>query len=248
MSADNDDQSSPVPRAANRLTIAHLLLWMTMTAVVLAAVADFLPLAAREAPLQVNGRRPVPTIERVLAFAAAPAYGAALAGVFVAIGNLTASRRTFPEQPGHWLLLMVSIVPLAVGAVWLLDVPPEHENGAMAVALIALALLAATAGTLVPEPKQWHVAFVMGSAGLTIVALKFVALANGGDEATLGLGYVFGGAAALAVACAAAQALIAAVVDWSAAESRDAFHWIGIGVFAIALAHGLAIFAIQADW
>jgi predicted ferric reductase len=76
------------------------------------------------------------------------------------------------------------------------------------------------------------------------VALKFFALASGGDEVTLGLGYVFGGAAALAVTLAAALAMTAAVIDWFAADRRDAFHWAGVLALVIALAHGLTLLAM----
>jgi len=91
-----------------RLSIAHLLLWMAGTAVALTYFRQFF----------WNGdsgdaaRNQLQLAQRVFACLQAPFYGAAISSVPLAVWQWCRGNRSFPTQPGHWLLLLqgVSIV------------------------------------------------------------------------------------------------------------------------------------------
>ena len=124
------------PQPANRLSIAHLLLWTATTALVLAGLQRMwhsdLPRMSPEPPesdvvvelggvrILDKGRsafRQMQLLERSLSFLAlafSPAYGAALAAAGLAAWRMATRRGGFPAQPGHWLLLAVASITLAM--------------------------------------------------------------------------------------------------------------------------------------
>src|SRR5262245_9542230 len=103
---------------ANRLSIAHLLLWTTMTALVLmfvrAVYAPGVMPPELDDALRINIERQSQLQMSVL-LVFSPAYGAALSSLCLTAWRLATRRFGFPTQPGHWLLLMVAVFPLSVG-------------------------------------------------------------------------------------------------------------------------------------
>ena len=130
-------QPTAATAEGNRLSIAHLLLWITTTA----AVFGFLQRHSPESSPPVSSgdarldqiREQVREVERwefisMLTFA--PAYGVTLAGVILAAWRVATRRFGFPTQPGHWLLLLLAIIPAMAMVISLFESasPGSHRN------------------------------------------------------------------------------------------------------------------------
>ena len=231
--------TTPEPLLAaqsNRLLLAHLLLWMTTSAMALACIQG-------SAPWNQGAERPEALdmtsalgLQRVLTLAAAPIYGIALAGAALAAWRLITLRHGFPTEPGHWLLLHIAVVPLVAAGDWLLKLPRTNDHQAIAVALGALAFVAVSAGSFFTKPMRWHLPFIMAGAGFIVLALQYWNLGEALDG--YGVDYYFAGGAKLMVLAALILIAGAVAVDLYTRTSYDVFHWIGVVTLGIALLHG----------
>ena len=86
---------APEEQPRNRLSIAHLMLWMLGTAI---ALGLYRLVAGQEQLARVTMAWNVYAL--VYALLAGPKIG----GMFLAVGRRLAGRGGFPTQPGHWLL------------------------------------------------------------------------------------------------------------------------------------------------
>jgi len=229
--------AEPLPAAhGNRLLLAHLLLWMTTSAMALACIQGSAPwnqeVERPEAPEITSALG----LQRVLTLAAAPIYGITLAGAALAAWRVITLRHGFPTQPGHWLLLHIAVVPLVAAGDWLLRLPRTSDHRAIAVALGALALVAASAGSFFNKPVRWHLPFIMAGAGFIVLALQYW---NLGEELDgFGVDYYFAGGAKLMVLIALLLIAGAVAIDLYTKTSYDVLHWIGVVTLGIALLHG----------
>src|SRR6266481_4184363 len=106
----------------NRLSIAHLLLWMATTGAALVCLqqykprppetigfASFLSQARTQEELKIEMDKRRQEIWRVwnaqylIGLSFSPVYGAAAAGAVLAAWRIVTRRFGFPDQPGHWL-------------------------------------------------------------------------------------------------------------------------------------------------
>jgi len=228
----------PPPAPANRLSIAHLLLWTATTAVVLGfirhAAPHFTPTSATTAQHALYL-----WLQYSLLYAVSPAFGAVLAGMVLAIWRLATRRFGFPAQPGHWLLLILFVIPLVVGAVWLRL--PEH--GGIVVVFVTLILLTALSSAAVVQtrrPTRWRLTFALAAWGL------------GGIVVSLALQFVFATPAAtmpavlggLSVVSGVMAGLAAGILDLTAPERYDTFHWTGVATLAALAAYPLLAWLI----
>jgi len=102
--------------AGNRLGIAHFLLWLAATAVVLTA---FRPVLSDNVfPIAGSSGGRFSSHEHFVACVAvatiAPIWGAALAGLGLAGWRRVCGGALFPVYPGHWLLLVVGSGVVAI--------------------------------------------------------------------------------------------------------------------------------------
>lgn len=233
--------------APPRLSIAHLLLWMATTALVVALFpADWMRKLDSSTPLDQESFRQQmerrQTVEKVGAALVAPFYGAGLAAVVVA--TLRAVRREpgFPAAPGHWLLLHVGLGFLAFADAYhksrgsryvkfeLLN--PEFDPVSLLLFLVFVAQLIVALGAAVqPQPWRWRLAFGIYLGGVAALIggmlLGWQGLAN---EFWLGL-------AGIVAANGAAFAIFAAARDLFRRERYDLFHWLGVIVLIAVAAH-----------
>ena len=114
--------------ARQRLSIAHLLLWMAGTAIALAFFRTFF---AGDQPAGVQA--PL----RFFALLQAPIVGAALGSLPLAVWQALHGKRGFPHQPGHWLLVLQGISFLAGIIVTLITQPAEPPIGYSQLSLTA---------------------------------------------------------------------------------------------------------------
>ncbi|MDX1946075.1 MAG: hypothetical protein SFU86_11815 [Pirellulaceae bacterium] len=217
----------------NRLSIAHLLLWMTATALVIAAVEppEERPApASKSAKLQSWVRQSAP---KILVLLIAPLAGMGLAAQVLSIWRGYRLQEFFPSQPGHWLLMLIgrlTALVVFVGFGWRIansfDLPELMPllNGVLMVAFLILALgwLAQVIGD-VREPWHWHLVFRIFAWWLLVGVLLPSCLAELSP--------------AFAVFSIALIVTPPAVVVWAAGcdlHQRlpcDIFHWCGIGAF-----------------
>jgi hypothetical protein len=245
--------AAPIP--VNRLTLAHLLLWITMTAWVLSffqpqrAVRLEAAAAPDAGPTQVE---PIPLfsvprwVEIASMLALGPASGAGAAGVALCLWRIAARRFGFPTQPGHWLLLLI-------GGDWILvqvlDVatrlgPIGRQSGdlhLLGAEILGAALM--TAAVCHPQfPARWRIAFGLAACGSILGAAMMVVYLIAGavgkppdslESVALPIftGLMF--VALLALLGSVGTALVAGIVDCFHPEGFDLFHWAGILAFGI---------------
>jgi hypothetical protein len=158
----------------NRLSIAHLLLWMATTGAVLA-------LGHRNKPLPVdkNGidNRQQQMVRQwnaryYVTLTFAPAAGAAYAGVVLACWRTATRQFGFPTQPGHWILLgMSGMFALAAVRPYLIWLIPEVAD--ITISATASGFFIAISIAL-REPLRWRITFGMLGCAFGIALLAFV--------------------------------------------------------------------------
>lgn len=232
-----------MPTAANRLTIAHLMLWTAMTAIVLGFIRHiaphYTPTSAATPQFALNL-----WLQYLLLFAVSPAYGAALAGLQLAIWRLLTRRFGFPSQPGHWLLLVLAIIPIYVVATWLLL--PSFDDVSLVfvcIGLVVATLLSLAAAMRIRRPTWWLPTFALAAGGLGGIALSVATWIAMGFETPPVAAFpaVLG---ALAVAGSIMAGLAAGILDLTAPERYDVFHWTGVATLAAFAAYPLLAWLI----
>ena len=239
------DGSSPAETPlVNRLTIAHLFLWITTTAVLLGCVLATNSVWSERQRLSSGmsdvegGYKDPPLVRsyRIAALVGTPIYGAAMAGAVLGLWRMATRRFLFPTQPGHWLLILIavfslqSLVPLGLLA------QSESTGGVIAfvqrIGCAALsAALAATAAMQVPF-LRWRILFWLCAAGFGAQLLELL------DLAAAPLGSMLGGMLAFALlSFAVPVSLVCSGIDLTMASHFDVFHWIGVVALFAAIAN-----------
>jgi hypothetical protein len=246
------------PAPYNRLSIAHLLLWIAGTALVVAlfpkgwlAGPDFV--GDREEYVSRIQRRQ--TFERLSVVAVAPCYGAAVASLLVAGVRLLWRRPGFPSLPGHWPLVNLGLWILIVGSIvhtaperdfssYNLHVVRQNLGAPLVILFVVLLAVAIQAVAAVREPRRWRVAlwWQLAAVALPVVALV---LSQFEHRPTLLI------ASMLVVLCwyiAALISVLAGLRDFISRERFDLFHWTGIVCLLGILAHPPLTWLIADVW
>src|SRR5262245_3923261 len=240
----------PVPSSAAstmRLSIAHLLLWMAGTSLVVALfpkgwLAGPDEFGSRELFLQRVAQRQ--TLERLSVVAGAPCYGAALASLLVAGVRLLWRRPGFPSLPGHWPLVNLGLWVLIVGAIvsnipdrsfsmYNLRVVGQNAGAPLVILLMLLLTVAVQAVLSVRQPLRWRIALGCQLAA-AVLPLVGVLLMNGLDRPLL---VIAGKLIMLCWYIAALVSVLAGLWDFIRRERFDLFHWVGVVSLLGILAH-----------
>jgi len=217
---------------ANRLSIAHLFLWITMTSVVLAIGQQMLRhgqlgdgIASDDTFSDVRAKWRVTTLVRI---AVSPAHGAALAGVTIALWRLCRGRQDFPVQPGHWLLMVIAALLFSTVAIWLLQrFVPGYAFWMVSLVLLVPAFAGAVAAIYSNE-RRWRFAFFLHALGFVAYAIGIFAFAALIDFGVfLGISLLIR-VPSVVVVTAFATGLAAAFWDLRLGIDRDFFHWVGV--------------------
>jgi hypothetical protein len=221
--------------AANRLGIAHFLLWLAATAPVLAA---FRPVLSNGESLLRGGGQRFPSHEHFAAFIAiatsAPICGAALAGFGLAGWRCLFGGIPFPSHPGHWLLLVVGS-----GVVALLPFPElvrfSGANEDVRRSLLAIApcaglvvslgiLIVATVRLRSSSPWQPLFLALAISCGVMLIGLVWDAarlrLHEQNEFVLALLGFAWSMVFVFALA-------VRSIIDLCEERRYDALHWVG---------------------
>lgn len=224
---------------ARRLSIAHLLLWMAGTA---ATLAFF-----REQFASPEDSRSIRLIQQAYAFLLAPFCGAALASLPLAAWDWCAGRRSFPCQPGHWLLVVHGVGFFALaGAVLRISIPREISSYDEVIWYVSLrevihllpTFFVALVPTLLVGGRRWRWMFSLMTAGY--------GLAGGFYAARLLFGHVplyeVGTSFLWILQTLSIFALVICVLgDRQAARHRDYLHTTGVVVRFAIVALGWAL-------
>jgi hypothetical protein len=222
-----------------RLSIAHLLLWLTTTSVALAVNQQVSKQLAREfgsidGPL-LSEMTTAWRLVVLAGYAAAPANGAALVGLFAAAVSLF-RRRNFPAQAGHWLLVVLGVSYLTHVLRWYgsnLTDWPHWASASFGTADAIPALLFVLSAVRCRTERRWLFTFVLLASGHLGRLLGMVLMLELRDIA------VFPGISlllivpALLLLCGYLMGLGSAFIDLLARTPRDAFHWIGVIVLLV---------------
>jgi hypothetical protein len=243
-------QSKPAV-VANRLQTAHLLLWITSTALVLSCHQ---PSRAMSQPVASDGpvKVEVPLfsvpkwVEIASIIALAPASGAGIASVALCLSRLALRRFGFPVQPGHWLLLLIGgevVLGLGLDMATRLGIIDRYRSDPF---LLGTALLAATLMTAAAwqsrSALRWRIAFGMVACGsmLTSTMMAVTWCYNALDdpppflESSTPIFSTLWSLALLTITGGLGMALVASVVDCFH-RGFDLFHWVGVIAFAVAI-------------
>jgi hypothetical protein len=247
--------STPRTPRLNRLTIAHLLLWMTTTAVVLVSLrsqqpppaerigfASFLHQARSEEEREILFKERQQQVWRrwnarhFVRLAFAPVSGVALAAAIMALWRAATSRFGFPVQPGHWLLVAIAgLIVLAALRSYLLSLISRDGTEWLITVIVTGLLMAITYFNR--EPFRWRIAFAWLTAGFGTTSFAFAiqCMSPAVEPSNLfGLGmFLIGLFPFVAILCTA--------FDIAQCGRYDIFHWIGIATLLGVLAHIVAL-------
>jgi hypothetical protein len=207
----------------NRLTIAHLMLWTLGSAIILGCFRALTDPAA-ELPEEVNRVLPFYQLGMSLAL------GAQVGGVLLFGWRRIAGRGGFPQQPGHWLLLVEGLSAIFVVAAYGLYQLLNWQDETSLYVYFALQipnLLVCTIGYGLalghtPADPPWRFAFGLCAllyGGLCLVHL----LAIGLWQFTADVRLSFGAWDVLGIVV-----LVVNFADRRTYSHRDFLHWVGI--------------------
>jgi hypothetical protein len=230
---------------ANRLSIAHLLLWTATTAAALA-------FANRVQEMRIDylgGYDAFPAayqrlrwIEDMLWYAVAPAYGAAIAATLLAVWHWSLRRGGFPSQPGHWVAVMLGVGASRVAGAYITSgILPEDMFIELGVLILGV-VLACLAAASTKGPRRWRTALLMNAGGHAALADAVVAGRAAGSPASLRTLILL---PALAIFAAMAAALLASLIDLVSRERFDLFHWIGVGSLWMIVVHPIVAIGLE---
>jgi hypothetical protein len=238
----------PTAAVGNRLSIAHLLLWMTMTAVVFGFLQPHVPPTEEQASTgnprfdeMVRRSREMQHWGFLSLLVFAPAYGATLAAVGLAGYRWVRRRFDFPAQPGHWLLFVLAVIPATACSVAVRG-PPLNEFPTFCCALLYVTIVSACAVVQIRKPQRWRWVFILAASAFLIVWVDV------GSDA-LSKGFVGPGMFAViglvVLICSLLTALACSVLDLTAAERYDMFHWTGIAILFATIGHVFVLWGID---
>jgi len=215
----NEQASDPPP--PERITIALLMLWTTLSAVLLAidrATGDYW-----------NGR--LGLFSQIVALFYVPLIGAGATAVALMLWRFANDGPSFPSQPGHWLLVIYGIT--SSGVVFLRTFILSNLNmlglGSWPYVGLAVGTLLVAAGlnylAMRKFTGRWRVSFAVGSTGAAIMVLSYLPVIADFRWSLWAyrLEFCIGWLVALTV--------VAAVLgDWRAGTKRDGLHAVGVFV------------------
>lgn len=220
--------------AANRLSIAHLLLWTATTAL---AVGTIMPDPV-DAPFQTDMPaefRAYLTRQqqqwRMATVLIGPALGAGLAALAIATWRLLRYEPDFPTQPGHWILMIVGMCTVVVMELHLIDRVRLDGFGSnfirtplfvfFCVTFLLPVITLAVAYSRVTEPLRWKRVFAIagGSVGLFFF--------SGCCVSPLGTP-LFPLIMSAILYATPISIVVAAVLDVRSGRTYDVFHWVGV--------------------
>lgn len=215
--------ADPLEPTPERLSIAHLFLWTTMSAALLGFDRALGLWGPRDSSREIFGQ--------VMAFCYAPLFGAGATAVVLAIWRRLRGGPSFPRQPGHWLLMvsgLSSITSLCLRALFAAVTterwwPVDFLVVRFFALFVGLVVLVTAARSV---SGYWRVPFWIGvgSALLSLLGSVFFVV----DEFWLVRNFdTF--LYALLTVCV----LTCCAIDLAKHTPRDYLHWAGIGVRVI---------------
>jgi|GEM_PF-5869646 hypothetical protein len=225
----NAAQSPP----ANRLTIAHLLLWTATTALAIGTIMPD-PIDApfpSDMPDQVRGYLMREQQQwRVATVVTGPVLGAGLAALAMTIWSRFRREPGFPAQPGHWILTIVGACTVAAMYIRLFERPFGLSSDFIRLLLIVMfwatfllpVIILVVAYFRVAKPVRWKRVFAIA---IVSVALLFL----GGCSGLFFLGPRTAQWIVPPILYATPISIVvAAVLDIRSGRTYDVFHWVGV--------------------
>lgn len=223
------EPATVLPR--ERISIALLMLWTTMSAVLLAI----------DRATDSGDPNRVAGISKWVALAYAPIFGAGMSALALAIFRYLTDGPRFPSQPGHWVLMIAGI--LSLGSIFLRVIvlstrTPFGFNYHWYVLLRIITLLTSLVLfelAVRAQRDHWRIVFRLNLVVSTVVLLALLLELVSGS-----LSRVFRFELYLTWLPTTAMT-IAAIVDRVRRTPRDDLHWAGI---IIRFLHQLLVTAI----
>ncbi|MFN0018046.1 MAG: hypothetical protein ACKVP0_07295 [Pirellulaceae bacterium] len=217
--------SPGAPDPGERLTILHLMVWTAGSAVMLAFYRQSIS-QAQSGP--ADAMNP-PWLQAVLGLLTCPLQGAGVAAVMLMLWRKFKGGRSFPAQPGHWLLVIAGVIALASWPLYLATHMVPHHGMGLYLAfyrlplLVLFCILASYAVSTMYVETRWRGMFLIWimstiAAFLSVCAMYF------------GLfGYRWGGLVEVFLIGGANFAfLVPALLDINRGAKRDNLHWAGV--------------------
>jgi hypothetical protein len=222
----------PSERPANRLAIAHLLLWTATTAL---AIGTIMPdpvdaPAPADMPAEFRAYQDRQQEQwRIATVLTGPVLGAGLAALAIAYWRQLRHEPNFPTQPGHWILMIVGMCTVVAMELHLIDRVRLDGFGSnfirtplfvfFWVTILLPVITLAVAYYRVAEPRRWKRVFAIagGSLGLLFLALCCPLWPSAADLIILAILYA-----------TPISMVVAAVLDVRSGRTYDVFHWVGV--------------------
>jgi hypothetical protein len=255
--SDSQGRSSTV-----RITLAHWIWWLTVTAALLAIHRNDMLMLVESSPELDSPRaarsRLISSINRAANFAAVPFFAIAIVACGSACLWRAKSIQGFPALPGHWLLVCIGAYELThetSDLIWhyvvvpqwedVNDLPPEAYEPLWlwmealdATRFIAGTATAALSIALSAAAFRWRLAFWFAAT----MALAFLAInvLNAGGLQFFAITVWTEFTAKSMVLVTALAVGVNAILDVVSASKRDLLHWLGIIVAFASSLHSAA--------
>lgn len=258
--AESRSRVSPQQYPRLRIRVSHWLSWVTVTAVLLALHRSNMveeEWAVPRDPAMAARSRWIWSVNRVANLSITPIHALAICGLGLAAWQRVRSSKSFPRQPGHWLLVNLGAFVLSreVSRIILQQlIFPRYDDRSLPQAAFetlfsiwmpimqSMPLLCGIAAAIVAACQMsgqllWRTVFLLAATSATC----FVAV-----ELLEGRGFMFfaitwwTGCFARALAAAATIAVLIAVARelWQRIP-RDLMHFVGVIVAVLAMIHGI---------
>jgi hypothetical protein len=255
--------SASPQHARNRLAIAHLLLWTATTAIMLVHQQSHKPPPAErigfasflsqgtEAERAAAMERERQHIWRgwnkqwLVGLAVSPVYGAALAGIVLAVWRLVSLRFGFPTQPGHWLLILIGVLYGTISLRFFLTSLWGGYNPTDFGIVMGMALCAALIACGMWRPLRWSLAVGLVALSFGAMACAILAVMHSTSFEPLPAFAVAAMLSLMFLGSGMLLALLSAVADLYEEARFDALHWVGVFTLIGVLVHFVVILIVH---
>ena len=223
---------SAVSSPANRLAIAHLLLWTATTAL---AIGTIMPdpvdaPAPSDMPAEFRAYQDRQEQQwRVATVLTGPVLGAGLAALAIAAWRRLRHEPDFPTQPGHWILMIVgmcTVVAMELHLIYRVRLDGLYSDLVRIplifvfwVTLVVPVITLAVAYYRVAEPLRWKRVFAIAGASLGLFFLGPCCLPPLSPAQFIMLAIFYATPISM---------MVAAVLDVRSGRTYDVFHWVGV--------------------
>ena len=226
-----EDVESGPPDPGERISILYLMIWTAGSAVILAFY--------RQAMSQTTGQESSPLnpswLQTISALLMSPLQGAGVAAVGLMVWRKFSGGRSFPNQPGHWLLVISGVTSLLSWPVYIISHQLFQHSSASYLMFYRLPLMfafyavAAYAMAKMPGENRWRKMFLVWILANMVALLGMCCFSGSFIRTSYSSPFPMIRLVDLSIGVLVPLAfLITGILDKVSGAKRDHLHWAGV--------------------